>query len=813
MRGSPLPTAARFARWPARAFRYDAGVIRTRIALVVASSLALLSLLSADVLGQSQQSPPASRPSRSTQSQHRQSPAAGLYLDYFTKPSQGWRDLAVEELGKLPPLRKDQAASAVVDLWAAYKRSAEAQLRIAAAKANVVVGRDDEQLHYTIKPTGPLGENGMSAVFIDLHGGGGTHPSVNDRDWRVHQDRYTVPGKIVAVRAPRDTWDHFHNEYFHALMDRLVEQMILAENVDPNRVFIQGYSSGGYGVIQLAPAMPDRFASAACNAAATEGSRPENLRNLPFWYGMGENDTAYDRANLAKQYAGEINALHEKDRDGYTFNFHWLPGVGHGFDDRPAGEWMAKYTRDPYPKRIVWWQNQPGRGSSNPVRHEMYWLAVDPELKRDDSGTKKILATRDGQSIDLTVEGYDKVRVRLNDVMLDLDRPITITVNGTKVIDGVTVQRSSATMLRTFLEKKDPTYAFPVEVTLDVPQPATRGASSTPTTLPSADCCVDGMAAAKLAAFMPPTTGPTTMPSAIDAALKYSTDTAPPFDVGRVDPTLLANNARLAVEARERSPWGKDIDDAMFNNYVLPYANFDEQRDDWRPRLYEQLREKAWQFERPLDAAKWINDNFVELFDVRYHATKRPKPDMSPFESFDAKYASCTGLSILLADACRSVGIPARIVGVAKWTQLDGNHNWVEVWDGQWYSFADAGSDPRGDDWVKDRCRTQTDPDQWQHSVWALSWRDTNAYFPVVWNANQKSLPALNVTRFYSHKLDYKLDLPTDADATVTVYWNGESIVKKAGRGTVSLPLATGSTFRIVITYADGKTESRELRT
>ena len=34
--------------------------------------------------------------------------------------------------------------------------------------------------------------------------------------------------------------------------------------------------------------------------------------------------------------------------------------------------------------------------------------------------------------------------------------------------------------------------------------------------------------------------------------------------------------------------------------------------------------------------------------------------------------ATCTGLSILLVDACRSVGVPARIAGTPLWS----NNSW-----------------------------------------------------------------------------------------------------------------------------------------
>ena len=47
--------------------------------------------------------------------------------------------------------------------------------------------------------------------------------------------------------------------------------------------------------------------------------------------------------------------------------------------------------------------------------------------------------------------------------------------------------------------------------------------------------------------------------------------------------------------------------------------------------------------------------------------------------------ASCTGLSVLLVDALRAAGIPARFAGTPAWHDDRGNHSWVEVWiGGRW---------------------------------------------------------------------------------------------------------------------------------
>ena len=93
----------------------------------------------------------------------------------------------------------------------------------------------------------------------------------------------------------------------------------------------------------------------------------------------------------------------------------------------------------------------------------------------------------------------------------------------------------------------------------------------------------------------------------------------------------------------------------------------------------------------PGEAALLLNKEVFRQFDVQYSATKRPKADQSPYESAKAKFASCTGLSVLAVDACRAVAIPARLAGTPLWTDGSGNHTWFEVWDGSWHVVGDVG--------------------------------------------------------------------------------------------------------------------------
>ena len=52
--------------------------------------------------------------------------------------------------------------------------------------------------------------------------------------------------------------------------------------------------------------------------------------------------------------------------------------------------------------------------------------------------------------------------------------------------------------------------------------------------------------------------------------------------------------------------------------------------------------------------------------------------------------------SIMLVEACRSVGVPARLAGIASWPGRGGNHTWVEFWDNGWHFVGAAEPDDQG---------------------------------------------------------------------------------------------------------------------
>ena len=225
----------------------------------------------------------------------------------------------------------------------------------------------------------------------------------------------------------------------------------------------------------------------------------------------------------------------------------------------------------------------------------------------------------------------------------------------------------------------------------------------------------------------------------------------PSRDATALNADYLLENTNLAYQARAKMPWGKDIPEEIFFNDVLPYATLDESRDDWRADFFRRFSAIVGEASTASEALDKINAAIEKELGVQYN-TKRRAPNQGPAESMKLTMASCSGLSILLADALRSVCIPCRIVGTAMWTTKEGNHNWNEVWlpEHKSWKFTEYNPDPKGLDhgWlVADAARAI--PGSVAHGVYATSWKKTSHHFPMVWNFEDTSVPSEDVTQRY----------------------------------------------------------------
>ena len=295
-------------------------------------------------------------------------------------------------------------------------------------------------------------KNGRS-LFISMHGGGGAPPKVNESQWRNQMRLYKPKeGIYLCPRAPTDTWNLWHQSHIDPLFDRLIENLIIFEGVDPERVYLMGYSAGGDGVYQLAPRMCDRFAAAAMMAGHPNESSPLGLRNLPFALQVGANDGSYGRNKVAAVWGTKLVDLRDDDPKGYDHFVKIHEGKGHwmNLEDSIAVPWMAKRTRNRLPEKIVWKQDDVTHGRS-------YWVALPgAEIK----ARQLIMISREGQQFNLDkADGIGTLCILLNDEMIDFAEPVTVRFGGKKIHEGK-VSRSIAAISRTMIERGDPGLIF-----------------------------------------------------------------------------------------------------------------------------------------------------------------------------------------------------------------------------------------------------------------------------------------------------------------------------------------------------------------
>jgi predicted esterase len=253
----------------------------------------------------------------------------------------------------------------------------------------------------------------------------------------------------------------------------------------------------------------------------------------------------------------------------------------------------------------------------------------------------------------------------------------------------------------------------------------------------------------------------------------------PERDLRSLKADFLLENVALAYKVREEVKWGRAIPEDIFLNDVLAYANLDETREAWRKPLMDLCLPLVKDCQTPSEAAQKLNATIFTKLNVKY-STKRKKPHQSPQESIEQGLASCSGLSVLLSDACRSVCVPARLAGVPNWYNNRGNHTWVEIWDGRWHFTGAAEPDPKGLDrgwFVGDAAKaTKDDP---EHAIYAASFRRTSTHFPLVWDRKSREVSAENVTERY-------LGTPTPGSERVLVQFR----IHEAGtKKRVTLPV------------------------
>jgi hypothetical protein len=357
-------------------------------------------------------------------------------------------------------LSKNQSLAAERLLWNDHADRIRVEREAEWNAKEIVAG--GKSMKFLSKSFGSKPEGGWN-LFISMHGGGNAPPELNDSQWKNQITLYQPKNSLyIAPRAPTNTWNLWHEAHIDDLFDRMIEDAIVLEGVNPDRVYIMGYSAGGDGVYQLAPRMADRLAGAAMMAGHPNDASPLGLRNIAVTIHVGARDNGYDRNKVAEKWKGLLNDLRKDDSKGYVHEVQIHAGRPHwmNHEDAVAVDWLEGFTRNPFPEKVVWKQ-------SSRTHDRFYWLTVP---KGQAKAGSLVVATRQGQRIEIEkAEDVKNVGVLLNDRMVNLDRPVTIVVGGKSVFEGKAL-RTIAGLAATLDGRGDPMSVYPASVNIDIGQ-------------------------------------------------------------------------------------------------------------------------------------------------------------------------------------------------------------------------------------------------------------------------------------------------------------------------------------------------------
>lgn len=274
--------------------------------------------------------------------------------------------------------------------------------------------------------------------------------------------------------------------------EKLLRQAYLNEDIDPNRIYFFGISEGGYGSQRLASFYADYLAGAGPMAGGEplKNAPVENCRNIAFNFRTGADDTGFFRNTLTQYTADAFASLQRQYPDGFVHHIELIPGYGHGIDYTKTTPWLAKYTRNPHPKHVLWecfdmdgisrkgfynlYVEEDPRGL---VSYRVYYM-MDIEENNIELTVKRTSyrCTESKDGIEMAFKkshtelNKGKVRIYLNSELVDLTKPVTVRANGKLLFQGM-VQPTLQDMANSLATFYDPERIFPASVLVDMTAP------------------------------------------------------------------------------------------------------------------------------------------------------------------------------------------------------------------------------------------------------------------------------------------------------------------------------------------------------
>ena len=233
-------------------------------------------------------------------------------------------------------------------------------------------------------------------------------------------------------------------------------------DLDPNRVFLTGFSNGGTGTFLFATLWPDRFAAAVSQMGgglalfSEDPPRVANLTRLPFLFLHGDHDPI-----IPKSASEDTAKAIRRQASDAPVSIEIVTGHGHDLtlasDEGRSLRFLLNKTRPVFPRRLVF-------ETRTDISARRDWI----EITKRQNGVAGVKAEiGDDDVVRLTTRRVTKLRLLLRRELFSGKGPIAVDVDGRRLFEGPLVE-DCQTYLESWRKTADPFLAYGMELNLDL---------------------------------------------------------------------------------------------------------------------------------------------------------------------------------------------------------------------------------------------------------------------------------------------------------------------------------------------------------